>query len=159
MCLSHDQVAALPEVEDLEWFGVLDQYNEVYDKVNTRHEKPLRQYNNILPYFVNTMDVSRTITHHPVTNTGCLLIPSSHRNPASDLCQTLLPVRSISPPTPFFSLSLQDPNIERYAADMNAGQVFATDAVLAHLMTCSRSVRPTHQSITFLRHGMVKYYL
>lgn len=34
----------------------------------------------------------------------------------------------------------QDPNLERYAAEEFAGQVFATDAVLAHLMTCARSV-------------------
>lgn len=40
---------------------------------------------------------------------------------------------------------MQDPNIERYAADLMAGQIFATDAVLAHLMTCSRSVRTCTQ--------------
>jgi hypothetical protein len=34
----------------------------------------------------------------------------------------------------------QDPNIETYAAGME-GQVFVTDAVLSHLMTCRLSVR------------------
>lgn len=27
------KVGALPEAEDLEWFGALDQYNDAYDKV------------------------------------------------------------------------------------------------------------------------------
>jgi len=31
--LSKLHVANVPEVEDLEWFGALDQYNEAYDKV------------------------------------------------------------------------------------------------------------------------------
>lgn len=31
--LSKLHVASVPEAEDLEWFGVLDQYNEAYDKV------------------------------------------------------------------------------------------------------------------------------
>jgi hypothetical protein len=58
--------------------------------VAARHERPLKPFDKILPYYVNTMD---------------------------------------------------DPNLERYAAEEFAGQVFATDAVLAHLMTCGRSVR------------------
>ena len=55
-----------------------------------RHERPLKPFDKILPYYVNTMD---------------------------------------------------DPNLERYAAEEFAGQVFATDAVLAPWMTCGRSVR------------------
>jgi hypothetical protein len=27
-------VGTLPEVEDLDWFGALDQYNDFYDKVS-----------------------------------------------------------------------------------------------------------------------------
>jgi len=59
------------------------------NQVAARHERPLKPFDKILPYYVNTMD---------------------------------------------------DPNLERYAAEEFAGQVFATDAVLAHLMTCGRSV-------------------
>lgn len=58
-------MAAVPEVEDLEWFGVLDQYNEAYDRITTRHEKPLKPFDRILPYYVNTMDVSRSNLRPP----------------------------------------------------------------------------------------------
>lgn len=54
-------MGALPEVEDLEWFGFLDQYNDAYDKVTARHERPLKAYPNLLPYYVNTMDVRQSI--------------------------------------------------------------------------------------------------
>lgn len=61
-CTYVTQVGNIPEAEDMEWFGAIDQYNEMYDKVTARHEKPLKPFDKILPYYVNTMDVSANNT-------------------------------------------------------------------------------------------------
>lgn len=43
----------------------------------------------------------------------------------------------------FYPVTAQDdPVLEKLAVDGEAGHVYVTDAVLAHLMTCSRSVQP-----------------
>lgn len=77
-------------VEDLEWCGFLDQYNDQYDKVSTRTPAPLKRV--------------ETKEFYPVTTTD-------------------------------------DPVIEKLAIE-GKGTVFATDVILAHLMTCPRSVYP-----------------
>ncbi|KAL3789338.1 hypothetical protein HJC23_006492 [Cyclotella cryptica] len=78
------------KVEDLAWCGFLDQYNDQYDKVNTRTATQLKRV--------------ETKEFYPVTTTD-------------------------------------DPVIEKLAIE-GKGNVFATDAILAHLMTCPRSVYP-----------------
>lgn len=79
-----------PSEEDLLWCGFLDQYNDSYDKVNTKVSVPLKR--------------SETKEFYPVTTTD-------------------------------------DPVIEKLAIE-GTGNVFATDAILAHLMASPRSVYP-----------------
>ena len=82
--------ANIPEAEDLLWCGFLDQYNDAYDKVNTKSERPLRKMDNKEFYMVGTTD---------------------------------------------------DPVIEKFAIE-GAGNVYATDAIISHLMASPRSVYP-----------------
>lgn len=49
-------VANPPRVEDLQWCGHLDQYDEVYDKLTTRTAKTLRRVENKIFYVVTTAD-------------------------------------------------------------------------------------------------------
>jgi translation initiation factor 3 subunit D len=81
-------IANKPVIEDLSWFGHLDQYDDSYDKVSTRAPRPLRRVENKVFYGVTTTE---------------------------------------------------DPIVEKYAVD-GVGNVFATDAILSHLMACPRSV-------------------
>jgi len=80
--------ANTPKVEDLQWCGQLDQYDDSYDRLSTKTARPLNKIDNRIFYSVTTSE---------------------------------------------------DPNLERLAAE-EAGDVFATDAILAQLMAAPRSV-------------------
>jgi translation initiation factor 3 subunit D len=80
----------VPPPEDVLFCGFLDEYNDVYDKVNSRAPVPLKRM--------------ERKEFYPVTTTD-------------------------------------DPVMEKLAIDQEA-QVFITDVILAHLMTCTRSVYP-----------------
>lgn len=80
----------VPEVEDVKWCGEKATFDETYDRVSTRNDKPLVRYPDKEFYYVTTTE---------------------------------------------------DPVIEELATN-GAATVFATDAILAHLMTCPRSNAP-----------------
>jgi translation initiation factor 3 subunit D len=80
--------ANIPKVEELQACGHMDQYDENYDKINSRTVRPLRKVDN--KFFC---DVTTT----------------------------------------------QDPVLDRLAVEQ-VGDVYATDAILAHLMAAPRSV-------------------
>ena len=77
-----------PTIEDLVWAGHLDQYDDTYDRIDTKSARPLQRIENRLFYYVSTSD---------------------------------------------------DSIIEKYAME-EAGNVYATDAILALLMSSTRSV-------------------
>eukprot|EP00592_Proboscia_alata_P011001 CAMPEP_0194353700 /NCGR_PEP_ID=MMETSP0174-20130528/1972_1 /TAXON_ID=216777 /ORGANISM="Proboscia alata, Strain PI-D3" /LENGTH=560 /DNA_ID=CAMNT_0039122359 /DNA_START=67 /DNA_END=1749 /DNA_ORIENTATION=+ len=93
----------IPSEEDLLWCGFLDQYNNLYDKVNTKSNVSLRRTETKDFYFVSTTD---------------------------------------------------DPVVEKLAIE-GAGQVFATDAILAHLMASPRSVYPWDIVVKKLPNGVL----
>ncbi len=80
----------VPTVEDLQWCGYLDAYNQSNEFITGRHAKKLMRSENKQFYFVTTT---------------------------------------------------ADPVIEKLAVE-GQGKVFATDAILAHLMSSSRTVYP-----------------
>lgn len=79
-----------PTVEDLKWCGELRQYDDAYDRVNTRADRRLKKYEDRDFFYVSTTE---------------------------------------------------DPVLDEYAQKKEA-TVFATDAILAHLMSSPRSVYP-----------------
>lgn len=81
---------AAPEVSDVKWCGSKFTYDDMYDRVSTRSEKPLAKFPDRDFYYVSTTD---------------------------------------------------DPVIEDMAVEGKV-KVFATDVILAHLMTSPRSVYP-----------------
>ena len=93
----------IPSEEDLLWCGFLDQYNDLYDKVNTKSNVSLRRTKTKDFYFFSTTD---------------------------------------------------DPVVEKLAIE-GAGQVFATDAILAHLMASPRSVYPWDIVVQKLPNGVL----
>ena len=77
-----------PTTEDLMWAGHLDQYDETYDRIDTKNAKPLQRIENKIFYYVST----------------------------------------------------QDDSVIQDFAMKEAGNVYATDAILALLMASTRSV-------------------
>ncbi len=92
-----------PEVEDLEWCGFLDTYNDSYDKIDFKNPLPLKRIT--------------TKEFYPVTTTD-------------------------------------DPVIEKLAIE-GKGNVFATDAIISHLMAQPRSVYPWDIVIQKLPNGAI----
>lgn len=80
----------VPRADDILMCGVLDHYNDAYDKVTSRQPPPLKRADNKEFYPASTTD---------------------------------------------------DPVLEKLAIE-GMGQVFITDTILSHLMTCTRSVFP-----------------
>ena len=54
----------------------------------------------------------------------------------------------------YYTSANEDPVLQEYAQE-DEGNVFATDAVLAHLMTCARSVYPWDIVITYMPGGSI----
>ena len=48
--------ANIPKVEDIQWCGHLDQYDETYDKLTTKTAKPLSKIDNKIFYSVTTSE-------------------------------------------------------------------------------------------------------
>ena len=80
----------IPKVEDIQWCGNLEQYDDQYDRISTRTDKKLQRCEKKEFYYVTTTD---------------------------------------------------DPVIEKLAVE-GKGNVFATDAILAHLMASPRTIYP-----------------
>jgi hypothetical protein len=55
----------------------------------------------------------------------------------------------------FYHSTNEDPILQELAQEEDAGNVYATDSVLAHIMTCSRSVLPWDIVITYLPGGII----
>ena len=55
----------------------------------------------------------------------------------------------------FYHSANEEPVLQELAQEEDAGNVYATDSVLAHIMTCSRSVLPWDIVITYLPGGII----
>lgn len=111
--------------EDLLWCGFLDRYNDVYEKCSTKTPAVLKAYKNKEFYPVSTTDdpvIEKVSALCYYSIVGwlfvCLVIYNIVINNIHHL--------------------FTNPQL---AID-GQGNVFATDAILAHLMTCSRSAYP-----------------
>jgi translation initiation factor 3 subunit D len=103
-------------VDDFAWCGFLDQYNDQYDKV--RSEPPgVPSFCESSVQFVNSRVVSPSLLQ--VTT------------------QTATQLKRVETKEFYPVTTTDDPVIEKLAIE-GKGNVFATDAIVAHLMTCPR---------------------